>query len=93
MPDYGYVQNVVDLGSLITNSLIKVNFVEQTFDGSLDLVTKISTSTDNVLFTNEVESTQLYATNFRYVRVRVEFGVVPNISGQPLGLLLSLTGA
>lgn len=92
-PDFGYYSQVLDLGVVISNSLIKINFTEETYDGTLDVITKISVSTDNITYISEVESNQLYATNFRYIRVRLEFGIVPNTTGQSLGLLLALTGA
>lgn len=88
---FGYWQKIIDYGSILPATLIKLNFVKTNIVGAVATNTKIGYSADNVSFVEQSGVTQLYGINFRYVRIRLEFGTIPWNTGEPAGLLLALT--
>lgn len=90
-PAFAYWQIIIDYGALLPATLVKLNLVKVDVSGTIGFNTKIAYSADNVNYVEQSGVYQIYALNFRYVRVRLEFGIVPNNTGEALGLLLALT--
>jgi hypothetical protein len=90
----GFVEFVHDFGSLITSStLITLSYSLAQIDGNVTVTPLLSTSTDNSTWTDHASgSTRVYASNFRYVKVRLD-GVPDDLSSiariQDLRILLS----
>lgn len=66
----GYYEEVFDYGTTLSSSKITVS-VTGTNVGSPDVVVSIAISNDAVNYTNYAGTTSIFATNFRYVKVRV----------------------
>lgn len=90
VPSYGRWEKTTDFGATLDGCLIKFLFTKTDIVGSLVYVVKIAYSLDSVSWT-EYEANQVYASNFRYVRVTIEVGTISGVSGSPSGLLLALT--
>jgi len=86
---FGTWEKVIDYGTVVNASLIRLSFVRRDVFGSLVLKVKLAYSTDSISWTEQTDVMQIYGVNFRYVRVRFEFGNLP--SGTPMGLLLAIT--
>jgi len=90
----GYVEFVHDFGSLITSStLITLSYSLTQIDGNVTVTPLLSTSTDGSSWTDHASgATRVYASNFRYVKVRLD-GVPDDLSSiarvQDLRVLLS----
>lgn len=81
-------QKIIDYGTTILASLIKLTFVRRDAHGSVALKIKLAYSPDASAWTEEEDVQQIYGTNFRYVRVIFEFG--GQIAGTPVGLLFAI---
>lgn len=84
--DYGYWEKTVDLGTVIEASLISLSFVQEDQVGTPTITVELSYSEDNVSYVTE-ESSRVYATNFRYVKVKIMKGTLPDESGAAMGVL------
>jgi hypothetical protein len=85
-PPHGYWEQVIDYGALMPASLIKLSFTQTNISGALDLTIKLAHSIDGTSWT-ETEGLQAYSSSFQYVRVRLEFGTLPGVSGEAMGVL------
>lgn len=83
--DFGYWEKTLDLGATIDAALIKFSFTQQDFGGSNTFDIFISYSADGVTYT-EVEGSQVYATAFQYVKVKITQGTIPGDSGSLMGV-------
>lgn len=90
-PAGAYWQKTIDYGVIIPGSIVKLNYVLEQISGALGVVTKMAYSADNVIFQEQSGVTQIYASNFRYVRIRFEIGTIAANTGEAMGLLLALT--
>jgi len=70
----GFVEFVHDFGSLITSStLITLSYSLTQIDGNVTVTPLLSTSTDGSSWTDHASgATRVYASNFRYVKVRLD---------------------
>ena len=64
-------ERVLDYGATVTSALITLDFARVNFDGTPTLVTQVGYSSDNVSYTM-VTGQQVFATNFRYVKIVFE---------------------
>ena len=83
----GYYEEVLDYGTALAASRVTVSWLLQTMAGTLTAQCDISTSLDNVSYTAYTNVTQLYAINFRYIKVRV---TVTATSGTGVGTLSNI---
>lgn len=67
----GYYEEVFDYGILLASSKITVDFTGNNIVGVSSIGTSVGFSTDNINYTTYGGSNSIFATNFRYVRVRV----------------------
>jgi hypothetical protein len=67
----GFYEEVFDYGTVLASSQITLNIIETSVSGSTTSSTTISASTDGVNYTI-VGTSSGFATNFRFVKVRVE---------------------
>lgn len=74
--DYGYWEETYDLGALVSAGVIRFSFVIQIVSGSPEVRQILSYSADGNNWT-EVEASAVFATNFRYVKLRFEVGTPP----------------
>lgn len=84
----GYYEEVFDYGTILSSSSITVQYGGTVIDGSPDISVRISTSDDNVTYSDNDDTTQIYATNFRYVKIRIS---VTETDGTDLYVLQSLS--
>ena len=89
---YGFIEKVIDYGTTITGCLVAVSWLQEIIDTAVDVKCSIGYSADGVTYMTQTDVTQVYATSFRYVKIRIGFGTAP-VSGSPSGLSLILTGA
>ena len=88
---YGVIEKIIDYGTTIPGTLVKLTYVSTILDGAPIINPSIGYGTDGVNFTISENVTQIYAQNFRYVKVRIVVGKIIPGAGEPLGLLLALT--
>lgn len=67
----GYYEETFDYGTILASSKITVDIGGQIISGLPAVDVTISTSDDNVTWVSNSGSTEAYATNFRYVKVRI----------------------
>lgn len=67
----GYYEELIDYGALIPNTKITVTPTGAVIDGTPTLTCKISVSDDDVSYTDYDNTYEVYATNFRYIKVRI----------------------
>lgn len=67
----GYYEETVDLGSILASSRISVAVSGQTLAGIVSTSCDISVSTDGVAWTTYSSLFQIFATNFRYYKFRI----------------------
>ena len=70
-PISGYYEETVDLGAILPSSRISVTVSGQTLAGIVSTSCDISVSTDGVAWTTYSNSFQIFATNFRYYKFRI----------------------
>lgn len=70
----GFAEKVIDFGALIPSTRITLTLQEDDLVGDADVQVTISTSADNVIWTDfDPGQNVVSASNFRYVRVRLDF--------------------
>lgn len=84
-PSVALWSKTIDYGAVIDGANVTLQDVLTEYGGSVGLVRKVAYSLDNVTFT-EVEGNQIYATNFRYVRVKYQVGTLGG-AGSAMGVL------
>lgn len=67
----GYYEEVFDYGTLLGSSQITASYSGVNVSGTPNISVTISTSPDNVTYTDFVGTTNVFANNFRYIKVRV----------------------
>lgn len=67
----GYYEEVIDYGTTLAANRITVSYLLTTLAGDVAGVCDISTSNDGTTYTTYAGQAQIYATNFRYIKVRV----------------------
>jgi len=89
---WGYFEKVIDYGVVIPPTLIKITFIQQILAGTLNINTTIGYSLDGINYTEVENVSQIFASNFQFVRIKVLIGCPPGtVAGQTMGLLLALT--
>ena len=73
----GYYEEVFDYGTILASSKITLNYTGTSF-GSVDVVASIAISSDGVNYTTYAGVVSIFATNFRYVKVRITANSNPN---------------
>lgn len=76
----GYYEETFDYGTILGSSQITLTLGGQNVVGTPNVVITISTSTDNVSYTSFSGTNSVFATNFRYVRIRIS--VSQNVVGE-----------
>lgn len=84
VPSFARWTKTIDLGTTLGGNLIKFLLTELPIIGAVDIRKFLAYSSDNVTFTEE-EASQIYASNFRYVRLKLQVGTEPGASGTPIG--------
>lgn len=85
---YAIYEDVIDFGASISSGLIRFSWLEeQLYSGSdVTVTSSIDYSADNVSYTSNDGVSEVFATSFRYVRVRLEIGQLPeNVGGLAMG--------
>lgn len=67
----GYYEEVFDFGSVLSSSKISLNYLGTVISGTPVVTPKISISVDNVTYIDYNGVTEIYAINFRYVKIRI----------------------
>jgi hypothetical protein len=67
----GYYQEVIDYGTVLSSSKVTVNVTGQTVSGSPTVAVTISISADGSSYTDYPNVTSIYATNFRYIKIKI----------------------
>ena len=67
----GYYEEVFDYGSTLGSSQVTISLSGVNIAGSPDVVVLISTSLDGITYTSFPTGTSAFATNFRYIKVRI----------------------
>jgi len=87
----GHWEKVIDLGGVVGTAILKLSYVQDDLVGEPNFAVKLAYSFDGASWTEEVGVTHLFSTNFRFVKIRFEFESVSTGSGEPVGVLLSIT--
>jgi hypothetical protein len=69
--DSGFYEETIDYGTTLASSKITVGLSGIVVSGDPAIVVTISTSPDNITYTDYPDTTAIYATNFRYFKVKV----------------------
>jgi hypothetical protein len=83
----GYYEEVFDYGTVLSSSRVVVNYTGTTIDGTPAISVDISVSTDGVTYITSTNTTAIFTTNFRYVKIRFN---VSDTNGKGVYLLQSL---
>lgn len=67
----GYYEEVFDYGNVLGSSQITVNKIDSIITGTATVTTDIYISTDNITYTAYLGTSSIFATNFRYIKIRV----------------------
>ena len=67
----GYYEETFDFGSTLLSSKITLTYGGTIISGSPIVVSDISISSDNITYVSYQGSSDIYATNFRYVKIRI----------------------
>lgn len=72
-------EETIDLGAEITQgNLVTLIYTAQVIDGAVTITPTLGYSQDDVTYTEEVGVTQILASAFRYLKVRLEFAATDN---------------
>lgn len=85
----GYYEEVFDFGTTLGSSQITLTKQDTIIDGAPTIVTAISYSNNNVDYSNTDSASSIFATNFRYVKIRVT--ATQNDNGKGLYSLSNLS--
>lgn len=83
----GYYEETFDFGTLLASSRVSAAYATTTVAGSPVIVPTVSTSPDGTTWSDFEGQNQIFATNFRYVKVRV---TVTDSAGTGIATLNSL---
>jgi len=72
-PSTASYEQTFDYGALLNSSKITVSPTKQDIDGTVSTQCTISVSSDNVNWTDYINTWSVYATQFRYVKVKIDF--------------------
>lgn len=86
---YGSWSYVKDYEATIAATLVKLSYLRTDVVGEILIRTHLAYSLNGTDWTETQDVTQIYALNFRYIRVTFEFGTLSN--GTPMGLLAAIT--
>jgi hypothetical protein len=78
-PTSGYYEEVFDYGTVLGSSQITVDYQGDVIASSATIKVDISVSDDNITYTTSENVTSIFATSFRYVKVR--FTVTSDLTG------------
>jgi hypothetical protein len=67
----GYYEEVFDLGVTLGSNKITMSYLGSVIAGSPTITTTLSTSADNITYTSYSGVTEIYATGFRYIKIRI----------------------
>lgn len=76
----GTYEEVFDFGSIRTSLTVVANFSKLQLAGTTSVVTAISYSNDNITYSSPVTASSVFATSFRYVKVKWTFTNSDNLS-------------
>lgn len=71
----GYYEEVFDYGTILASSRVILNYNGVDVSGSPTTTSDISISTDGVSYTTYSGVTSIFATNFRYVKIRINTSI------------------
>lgn len=69
----GYVEMVIDYGVTFNSSFVNWSWTETILGDPTVITPTISTSPDGLAWTDYVSATQVFASNFRYLKLRLDF--------------------
>lgn len=72
-PNTGYYEETIDYGVTVASTMITVTANQAAMDGNPSITPKISVSADNVSWTDYPGVWQAFATDFRYIKIRLDF--------------------
>lgn len=85
---HGYVEKVVDLGATVYNAIVSFAYEAHRPVSSTPVTPTIGVSDDNVTFTLNEGQSQIYVSEGRYIKIRLDFGQPPDeVAGQAIGML------
>lgn len=87
VPTIAYAEKVIDYGAVFASMIVKFSFVQENIVGSLAFNTRIGYSADGTNYTYQSDVTQIFAQNFRYIKVRISTGAMGGNSGEGMGVL------
>jgi hypothetical protein len=67
----GYYEETFDFGTILSSSRISSSYSGEIIDGTPTVETTISISEDDVTYTDFAGYSEIYGTNFRYVKIRL----------------------
>lgn len=67
----GYYEETIDYGTTLASNRVTVTLASENLSGATALVCKISVSDDDISYTDYDDVWQIYAAQFRYVKVRI----------------------
>jgi len=82
----GYWQQTIDYGAVVGSALINCSYSRIDYHGTVSLRVFIAYSLDGSSWT-EQEASQVYGTNFQFVRIRLQVGTLPGGTGEMIGML------
>ncbi|RLB61669.1 MAG: hypothetical protein DRH08_13585, partial [Deltaproteobacteria bacterium] len=89
---WGYFEKTIDFGTIIPATLIKVTFLKTILAGTINISTTIGYSLDGIVFIETLDVSQVFASDFQFVRIKILIGCPPgSVPGQTMGMLLALT--
>lgn len=72
----GSYEEVINYGVLLSNNIVTVRWSEEDISGDVDVVCKIASSTDGVVYTPFTVGTSVYYSDLQYVKIRFEFTAI-----------------
>lgn len=69
----GIWEETIDFGEVFETAIISLAYSETLLDGNVTTTPTISYSEDNISYTDEVDTKQVFANDFRYVKINLEF--------------------
>jgi predicted transport protein len=89
---YAVIEKIIDYGTTFPGTLVRASWLKEVLDDDINVVCTLGYSSDGITFDDTYDVTQIYAVDFRYVKIRLEIGTIP-VTGVPMGLLLAITNA
>lgn len=75
VPATASAEKTIDFGSTIMSTIIKLSYLQTDVVGATTTETRIGYSSDNITYTYVTNQPDVFATNFRYVKIRISEGI------------------